>query len=163
MNSQLHIHSPKRMVRNHSAEPHGERMCTAFGASSIPGCIPSCANQPESALCTLSTSASIEAAENSCRSILSPTHSAVSGSHVLSTCVTAAVSAVTAWENFLRGNTRISEQHSLGGVFFSSPSNLSYLSQIYGYVFDKIQTKHYWYDPGQVTLGGITRLFCFHI
>lgn len=122
MNSQLHIHSPKRMVRNHSAEPHGKRVCTAFGASSIPGCIPSCANQPESALCTLSTSASMEAAENSCRSTLSPTHSAVSGSHVLPTCVTAAVSAVTAWENFLRGNTRISEQHSFGGFFLVLPA-----------------------------------------
>lgn len=60
----------------------------------------------ESALCTLSTCASVEAAYNS------STHSTVSGSHVLSTCVTAAVSAVTAWENFVRGNTRISKQHS---------------------------------------------------
>lgn len=56
-------------------------------------------------------------------------------------------SAIIGLEYFVRGNTRILKQHE---TFLSLLSNLSYLRQIYDHLDDKIQTKHYLSDTGQV-------------
>lgn len=109
MASQLHIHRPERMVRSHSSEPSWEADVHSVWASSIPRYIPSCASQPEPALCTLGTSVSTEAAEDSWRGTLSTTHSTVQGVMCFP-CVATAVSAVTALEYVVRGETRISRQ-----------------------------------------------------